>query len=78
MLSCTILISKVMRSVYDRSMEEVQGFLLGSDIEVNGDGRFDSPGHSALYGTYTMMDAGSSLIVASEVVKVCLHPLYVQ
>ena len=77
MLSCTILILKVMRSISDCSMEEVEGFLLGSDIEANGDGRFDSPGHAALYGTYTMMDAGSSLIVASEVVKVCLHPLYV-
>ena len=36
---------------------------------VIGDGRCDSPGHSATYGTYTMMDSKESLVLAMNVVK---------
>ena len=39
-------------------------------LQLAGDGRFDSPGHSSLYGLYTMMDMKTSKIVASELVKV--------
>lgn len=35
-----------------------------------GDGRCDSPGHSAKYCTYTMMDAESGKVVDIEVVPV--------
>ena len=40
------------------------------DINLNGDGRCDSPGHSAKYGTYTLMDVNSGKVVAFSVVQV--------
>lgn len=58
-----------MRTVYHQSMEEVVGYLGEGELKVNGDGRFDSPGHSALFGTYTIMDSESSLIISSQLVK---------
>ena len=39
-------------------------------INLNGDGRCDSPGHSAKYGTYTLMDKDSGKVVAFSVVQV--------
>ena len=35
-----------------------------------GDGRSDSPGHSAKYGTYTVMDTDIEKIVDFEVIQV--------
>lgn len=61
-----------MRTVYARKMDEVWAFCGSDPLQLNGDGRFDSMGHSALYGTYTMMDAKTNLIVACQTVKVCL------
>ena len=45
-------------------------FLAGETVKLIGDGRCDSPGHSAKYGTYTMMDASTGLIIDHEVVQV--------
>ena len=39
-------------------------------INLNGDGRCDSPGHSARYGTYTLMDNDSGKVEAFSVVQV--------
>ena len=39
-------------------------------INLNGDGRCDSPGHSAKYGTYTLMDNDSGKVVVFSVVQV--------
>ena len=41
-----------------------------SVINLNGDGRCDSPGHNAKYGTYTLMDDDSGKVVALSVVQV--------
>ena len=51
-------------------MNAVHTELAGRFLEINGDGRFDSPGHSALYGVYTFMDAATSLIFSSAILKV--------
>jgi len=51
-------------------MTEVVEIVHNKELDIHGDGRFDSPGHSALYGTYTFMDAHTSLIVMNSVVKV--------
>ena len=40
-------------------------------VTLAGDGRCDSPGHSAKYGTYTMLDVASDQIVDFKVVSVC-------
>lgn len=41
-----------------------------SSVDVCGDGRCDSPGHSAKFGTYTLMDESSRLIIEFSVVQV--------
>ena len=41
-----------------------------SPLHLAGDRRCDSPRHCALYGSYTLMDVNTHLIVASELVKV--------
>ncbi|CAL9703822.1 unnamed protein product [Knipowitschia caucasica] len=40
-----------------------------SGIVASGDGRADSPGHSAKYGTYTVMERKSKTIIASQLVQ---------
>lgn len=59
-----------MRTVYSWKMDEVKAFVGEQAMDLNGDGRFDSPGHLAMYGTYSMMDSETKLIVACQVVKV--------
>ena len=39
-------------------------------VDIAGDGRCDSPGHSAKYGTYTMMDESSKKVIEFSVVQV--------
>ena len=39
-------------------------------VNLDGDGRCDSPGHCAKYGTYTLMDEDSGDVVAFNVVQV--------
>ena len=39
-------------------------------VDVAGDRRCDSPGHSAKYGTYTMMDENTKKIIEFSVVQV--------
>ena len=41
-----------------------------ASVDLCGDGRSDSPGHCAKYGTYTMMDETSSRIVEFNIVQV--------
>ena len=42
----------------------------GEPVMLAGDGRADSPGHSAKYGTYTMMNVDTDKIADFEVVQV--------
>lgn len=51
-------------------MDVVHAALMSGPISVNSDGRYDSPGHSAMYGVYTVMENQSSKIIASEMIKV--------
>jgi len=41
-----------------------------SELTVAGDGRADSPGHSAKYGSYTLLDTNINKIVHTELVTV--------
>ena len=41
-----------------------------TDLAVVGDGRCDSPGHSASFCTYSLMEVATNVVVASNVVAV--------
>ena len=43
---------------------------LSNQVLLAGDGRCDSPGHSAKYGTYSIMETSSSNVIDFEVVQV--------
>ena len=42
----------------------------GDDLVCGGDGRADSPGHCAKYGTYTMMDLNHRAVIDVQLVQV--------
>lgn len=44
----------------------------GEPLILGGDGRADSPGHSAKYGTYSMMDLRSGKIIDVQLVQVII------
>ena len=43
---------------------------------MGGDGRCDSRGHSAKYGSYSLMDAEQNKILDSQLVQVCTRVNY--
>ena len=45
------------------------------DLVVGGDGRADSPGHSAKYGTYSLMEMEALAVVDIELVQVLIVPI---
>ena len=49
---------------------------LGEPLVLGGDGRSDSPGHSAKYGLYTFMDLEHNVILDVELVQVCAIASY--
>ena len=55
---------------YIRQQEAVIEYLRGNQLHLSGDGRCDSPGYSAKYGTYTLMDSATDLILDYSLVQV--------
>ncbi|KAH9368126.1 hypothetical protein HPB48_007770 [Haemaphysalis longicornis] len=45
----------------------------GSPVKLAGDGRADSPGFSAKYGTYSLLDVEKNKILHFEVMQVLIH-----
>ena len=41
-------------------------------LSLGGDGCSDNPGHSAKFGSYTLMDQEHNTILDMELVKVCV------
>ena len=68
---------KYLHTAVQRTYKQQQSTLLnnikaeGRELIVGGDGRCDSPGHSAKYGTYSLMDAEKNKILDSQLVQVC-------
>ena len=45
-------------------------YLRDNQLHLSGDGRCDSPGYSANYGTYTLMDSATDLILDYSFVQI--------
>ncbi len=41
-------------------------------LTIGGDGRCDSPGHSAKYGSYNLMELRHNMVLDIELVQVCI------
>ena len=60
----------VINEVWEGEQRAVFSDLKDKELWLSGDGRCDSPGHSAKYGTYTMLDQKSDKIVDFHIVQV--------
>ena len=70
---CTIQDSylfPVINEVWEQEQHTVFNDLKGKDLWLSGDGRCDSPGHSAKYGSYIMIDQITDKIVDFQIVQV--------
>ena len=60
----------VINEFWHQEQNSVFSELGNKDLWLSGDGRCDSPGHNAKYGTYTMIDQHTDKIVDFHVVQV--------
>ena len=60
----------IIQKAYDRHIDTVNAWLGDAPLLLIGDGRCDSPGHSAKYGTYTLMDQNTGVILDFQQVQV--------
>ena len=59
---------QVWRSQQNEHVQEVQQ--TGRAVRLGGDGRADTPGHCAMFGSYTLMDLDHNKVVDSQLVQV--------
>ena len=70
---------KYLHAAVERTYREQQSSLLdsikagGKELILGGDGRCDSPGHSAKYGSYSLMDLELNKILDSQLVQVGIY-----
>ena len=55
---------------WSKHNESVLATLAGEELTLSGDACCDSPGHSASFGIYTLLDSASHIIVSQETVHV--------
>ena len=69
------LVPSILRTWQRHQMVDVAAIRQGGDpITLGGDGRSDSPGHSAKFGTYTLTDLTSGKILDIRTLQVNLNP----
>ena len=56
--------------VYKTARNRIVGTLSNCTVNVVGEGRCDSPGFNAKYGTYALMNAQTNLILDFHIVQV--------
>ena len=61
-------VTPVVKEMWDKMKEEIWLVLKERDLALAGDGRNDSPGHSAKYCVYTLMEQFLDIVVDLEVV----------
>ena len=61
-------VTPVVKEMWDKMKEEIWLVLKERDLTLAGDGRNDSPGHSAKYCVYTLMEQFLDIVVDLEVV----------
>jgi len=59
--------------VWGNQLSTILEVLRGKDLVLAGDGRSDSMGHCAKYGTYSLMDLGINQIVFTSTVQVSIN-----
>ena len=64
------LIIPIVNETYDRHINGVQNEIKGMETWFSGDARFDSPGFSTKYGSYSLMAQLSKKIVTTKLVHV--------
>ena len=60
----TQLGSGAINNTYDIQQKQILRSAEGKKLDIIGDGRFDSPGNSAKYGTYTIMDSETDKVLS--------------
>ena len=74
--------AKYLQPVVKSIWHQHQNYLLkevGASLIVSGDGRADSPGHSAKYGTYSLVDLQRNKVVEFKLVQVgIIHIKYIR
>ena len=64
-------------AVWEESQKKLFQKLQGKQLVLGGDARMDSPGYSAKYGSYSLMDLESNKIIDTQLIQV-LKLLYMQ
>ena len=59
----------VIHTNYVMQHDAVLKFLRGNDLKLSGDGRCDSPGYSAKYCTYSLVDSATDLILDYKLIQ---------
>ena len=60
----------VVNKVYSEHEEEILDEVRSKEVVAGGDGRCDTPGHSAKYGTYSIVDTSTSKVIDFSLVQV--------
>ena len=58
------------RNVWQRHQEQTLAACKGKQVNIGGDGRCDSPGYCAKYGSYTCVDLETNKILDMKIVQV--------
>ncbi|KAH6945324.1 hypothetical protein HPB50_007878 [Hyalomma asiaticum] len=56
-------------TVWEEEQKTLMQGLQGQELHLAGDGRADSPGYSALFGTYSLLETSTNKIIHVEVVQ---------
>ena len=59
----------VIHTNYVMQQDAILEFLRDNDLKLSGDGRCDSPGYSAKYCTYSLMDSATDLILDYKLIR---------